>query len=158
MLFRSDLPATRDLVQNVTRQWRETLGVDIQLESVEGKVYRSRVNDQEYALAPGNWIGDYADPSTFTDKYLANSANNDSKWVNQEYEKLCAAATKETDADKRLRLLEGAERILNDDCPVLPLYYLVNVYMFRDNVKGLFLHPRNTSILKNYWVDRESHK
>ena len=107
------------------------------------------------SLSPGSWIGDYGDPSTFTDKYLSNSENNDSKWKNEEFDSLCKQATKEPNAEKRMLLLQKAEDILNQEAPILPIYYIVNTYMFRDNVKGLNTNPRNTIIFKSVYVEKK---
>ena len=88
------------------------------------------------------------DVSTFTDKYLSVSENNDSAWKNEEYDKLCDQAAYEPDAAKRLALLTKAEQILCDEAPIIPIYYYVNVYLFRDNVSGVPLNPRNMVIFK----------
>jgi oligopeptide transport system substrate-binding protein len=152
-LFRSDLPAAKELAQNLTRQWKQKLNLDIPLESAEAKVRRQRVNDRDYTICSADWIGDYGDPSTFTDKYRSNSENNDSVWVNKEYDQLVFQATKEVDEARRLRLLERAEKILLDEAPIFPLYYLTNQYLFRDEVKGINTNPRNMTMFKGVYVE-----
>jgi oligopeptide transport system substrate-binding protein len=157
-IYRSDLTSSRELAQTLARQWKQVLNIDVPLESAERKHIRQRVNDRNYTIAPADWYGDYGDPSTFTDKYRSNSENNDSVWVNKQYDALVLAATKEADVTKRLRLLEQAEQLLLSDLPIFPLYHPTNQYLFRDNVKGINIHPRNMTMFKGIEVVRDGGK
>jgi ABC-type transport system substrate-binding protein len=71
-----------------------------------------------------------------------------------DYDRLCAAAATEPDPQRRLDLLAQAERILCDDAPIIPLYYYVNAYLFRDDVHGIPLDPRNMVMFRDVYVDR----
>src|SRR5208283_1731820 len=81
-----------DVAQIIRRQWLTNLGIDTELEGVEIKVFGERLHDQEYDIARASWYGDYDDPTTFTDKYKSDSDDNDSKWANAQYDRLCAQA------------------------------------------------------------------
>src|SRR5439155_6538673 len=153
-LFRSDVASSKEQAQNLTRQWSEKLGLRIPLESAEAKIRRQRVNDKDFSICNSDWIGDYGDPSTFTDMYQTNSDNNNSGWSNAAYDKLVFDAAREADVQKRLRFLEKAESILLAEAPILPMYFLTNQYLFRDNVKGINLNPRNMTMLKAVHVVR----
>jgi len=155
LLYRPGAPAAAAYCQNIVNQWRSNLGIDIQLELVETKIARQRLNDKDYSIATGNWIGDYQDPSTFTDKYLSNSVNNDSDWQNPQFDGLCAQATREADPVKRYHLLEQANRLIDVELPVIPLYYITNQYLFRDTVHGINQNPRNMTMFKGVYVERE---
>ena len=88
------------------------------------------------------------DVTTFTDKYLATSRNNDAAWVDARYNALCQEAKGETDPQRRLDLLAEAEAILVDEVPILPLYHYVNTYILADAVTGLPENPRMMIQLK----------
>jgi oligopeptide transport system substrate-binding protein len=152
-LVRSSSPVEANTVQSIVNQWKANLGLDIDIELIESKIARQRVNDKDYAIAIADWIGDYPDPSTFTDKYRSTSVNNDSGWINREYDALLDQAQKEADAQKRYALLEKANRMLDVEVPIIPLYYITNQYLFRDGVQGINLSPRNMTMLKGVWVD-----
>lgn len=143
-----------DIAQNVRRQWLQNLGIDVGLEKLEIKTFRQRLHKKDFAIARASWFGDYNDPSTFTDKYLSDSGNNDSDWKNPKYDALCAAAAIEPDVTKRLRLLEQAEEIVDTELPILPVYFYVNAYLFRANVKGIPLNPRDLLNFKSVEVVR----
>jgi oligopeptide transport system substrate-binding protein len=153
-VFRTETLVNRDLAQNFVAQWKKNLNLTIPIEGQERKILRQRLNDKDYTLALANWFGDYPDPSTFTDKYKSTSENNDSGWVNPRYDALLEQANLEADATKRLRIFEEAEGILLKEAPIIPLYVLTNQFLFRDNVKGINLNPRNMTLLKAVEVVR----
>jgi oligopeptide transport system substrate-binding protein len=154
ILYSSNTLTFAAMAQNIANQWRANLGLAIPVEQQETKVRRERVNNKEYSITIGDWIGDYQDPSTFTDKMLSTSVNNDSAWENKEFDRLCADATRETDPQKRYRLLERANELIDKELSMIPLYYNTNQYLFRDNVHGINFNPRNMTMFKGVYVDR----
>lgn len=154
IFFGTNSPTRQKICQVLKNQWKQALNIDVDLQGLEGKSFRDRVSSKDYAIATVAWYGDYPDASTFTDKYQSSSKQNDCGFVNKTYDNLCAAAVKEPDADKRLRMLEQAENILNSEVPIAPLYHYVNVSLARDNVHGVDPNPRNITVFKAVWVDR----
>jgi oligopeptide transport system substrate-binding protein len=150
ILFNNETTDHKFIAQNIRKQWADALGVNVDLEGIEINTFRSRLHDKSYSLARAAWTGDYNDPSTFTDKYLSSSENNDSAWSNARYDALCEKATHERDPLARLKILHDAEQILCDQAPIIPLYHYVNTYMFRDDVKGIPLNPRQTTLFKAF--------
>ncbi len=146
-------PRTR-IVQVLKNQWRKELNIDIDIQGVELKTYRNVVTQKDYAIAPVAWYGDYPDASTFTDKYLSSSLQNDAAYESKEYDDLLKQAEQESDTAKRLRLLERAEHMLNTEVPIVPIYHYVNVSLSRDNVHGCQPNGRNITIFKDVWVER----
>jgi oligopeptide transport system substrate-binding protein len=143
-----------EVAQVVRRQWLEALNIDLELEGVEIKIFGERLHNKDYAIARASWIGDYMDPSTFTDKYLGNSQNNDSGWVNREYDQLCADAAVAKDTAARLALLNKAEKLLLDEVPIINFYHYVNADLRRPNVHGIKENPRNNVNFRDVYVDR----
>lgn len=143
-----------DIAQYIRRQWLENLGVDVGLEQLEIKTFRENLKKRKYAVARASWSGDYNDVSTFLDYFRSNSENNDAGWINAEYDALMDEAAVEADAGKRLRLFERAEKLLIEGQPIIPIYHYVNACLFRGNVTGLYLNPRNTMMLKAIEVRR----
>jgi oligopeptide transport system substrate-binding protein len=154
ILYNSDFTLHADIAQIMRRQWLTNLGIEMDLEGVEIKVFGAKLHAQQYAVARASWYGDYDDPTTFTDKYKSDSDDNDSKWNSPAYDKLCAQAQKETDQHHRFQLLSQAEGILLKEAPIIPLYTYVNDYMFRDEVKGLPLAANAMIMFQSVRVDR----
>ena len=143
-----------EIAQVVRRQWQQNLGVNFDLEGVEIKLFRQKLHSKNYAIARASWFGDYNDVSTFTDKYLSTSENNDSGWVNAQYDALLHDAEYDADPDvtHRLKTLSQAEQILCDEAPIIPVYFYNSAYLFRDNVKGIPLNPRMMVNFKSVYV------
>ncbi len=154
ILYITSNPTRAKIAQVLKSQWKANLGVDVSVQGVEGKIFQQRCNKKDYAIGIAAWFGDYPDASTFTDKYKSNSLQNDCDWKRPEFDDLCAQASREPDADKRLRLLERAENMIDSEVPIVPLYHYVNVSLSRDNVKGVKANPRQITIFKGVKVEK----
>jgi oligopeptide transport system substrate-binding protein len=154
LLYNTEFAQHALIAQYIARQLQEKLNVKLELEGVEIKQFQQRLHDKQYDIARASWYGDYQDLTTFTDKYLTGGGNNDSGWSNAEYDKLCHDANFELDLAKRSEMLSQAEQILLNEVPIIPLYHYVNSWLHRDNVKGIYRHPRNTVLLKYVYVER----
>ncbi|CAA9439201.1 MAG: hypothetical protein AVDCRST_MAG64-4038, partial [uncultured Phycisphaerae bacterium] len=148
ILWNNDNPTRGKIAQALKDQWRQALGVNVESQQMEGKVYKQHVSKKDYAIAIVAWYGDYPDASTFTDKYLSTSLQNDSDWQNKPFDALCAAAKKEGDPVARGRLLSQAEHLIDTEVPIVPMYHYANVSMSRPNVEGVAPNPRNMTIFK----------
>lgn len=85
----------------------------------------------EYDLSRSSWIGDYNDPNTFLDMFMANNGNNRTGWKNDRYDELIREGNRQTDPKKREALLQQAELILiRDELPIAPLYFYSGVNFF----------------------------
>ncbi|MCS7034204.1 MAG: peptide ABC transporter substrate-binding protein [Phycisphaerae bacterium] len=148
ILFNSENPIRSRIAQVLKEQWKKHLGIETEIQSLEVKMYRNKVTEKNYAIALVAWYGDYPDVSTFTDKYLSTSLQNDADWRNPTYDELCQQAAKEPDPARRLKLLQQAEHLIDTEVPIVPLYHYVNCWMFRDNVRGLKPNARNQTDFK----------
>jgi oligopeptide transport system substrate-binding protein len=154
LAFNTEMPEHKAIAEYIRKQWADKLGVTVELEGLEIKQFSQRLHNKDYDIARASWYGDYADISTFTDKYQSTSLNNDAAWVNPKYDELLQQATYELDAQKRFDLLSQAEAILLEEAPIIPLYHYVNKFAFRDNVQGISLNPRNMVMFKNITVGK----
>ena len=154
LLFNTNGATRAKIVQVLQQQWKKTLNLDFETQGVEGKIYRNFLTKKDYAIAPVAWYGDYPEITTFTDKYLSTSLQNEANWINKEYDDLCDRATREGDAAKRVQLLSRAEHLLDTEVPIIPIYHYVNVTLSRDNVHGVNPNPRNLTFFKGVWVER----
>jgi oligopeptide transport system substrate-binding protein len=132
-----------EVAQIARRCWLDHLGVDVSLEGMEVQIFRQRLNKKQYMIARASWIGDYNDPTTFVDKYRSTSEGNDAGWLNKEYDALLDQAADEADPVKRFDLIAQAEQLMNDQVPVIPVYFYNNAYLHRDHVRGIPHDPRS---------------
>ena len=115
--------------------WKEELGIDVGLRSVEWKVYLNLQSSLDYDISRSSWIGDYLDPNTFLDMFMSSNPNNRTGWSSQGYDELMRQANATRDVKKREELLQRAEAILiREEMVVTPLYIYVGMNMFDPEV------------------------
>lgn len=129
------------LSQAIQQQWKEVLGFNIKLESVESKVFFSRISKKDYQIAFGNWVADFADPINFLEVFKTKEGSNNTEWENRSYAELLDKASVLPRSETRLALLKEAEEILMKEMPIIPLYYMSMVYVVQPYVKGIALSP-----------------
>lgn len=156
LCFNPEYNTHKLVAEYVRNQWQQNLGITFELDSAEIVQFRERLNKKDYDVARASWYGDYMDVSTFTDKYVSTSLNNDANWINPKYDELLKQAEEEPDAQKRLEMLAQAEQILLDESPIIPLYHYVNCFAHRDNVFGISQHPKLMVMLKAVGTDRST--
>lgn len=120
----------------IQANWKEHLGIEVELENREWKTYLKTVNGGDYDVARGGWIGDYLDPTTFLDLWITDGGNNNTNWSSPEYDQLLLDAGQEADPERRAAMLMQAEDILNDEMPFIPIYWYVWSELAQTDVQG----------------------
>ena len=126
----------RKIALTIQQMWQQNLGINVELENMDWKVYLSRQNSMDYQISRAGWIGDYEDPNTFLDIMRTGRGNNRTGWSNQEFDELVGKANATADQEERYRLLGEAEKILIDELPIIPVYTYVRSYQLSPDVKG----------------------
>jgi len=124
------------VVEAIQEMWRRELGINVAIAQLE---YRVQINNQhllDFQISASRWIGDYNDPSTFTDLMTSQSGNNDTGWKNPAFDKLVESAARERDEAKRYALLQQAEKLMLDEAPVVPIFFGTRTYLIRPELKG----------------------
>jgi oligopeptide transport system substrate-binding protein len=119
---------------------RQRLGIQLELRPLETKAYYTDMSHTNYDMIRGAWIGDYNDPNTFLDLFLADNGNNRTGWGSKEYDALVQRANATLDRPARMELLRKAETILiRDEAPILCLYNYKGMHGFNpDRLGGIF--------------------
>ncbi len=155
LLYNTENSLRRDICQTLKSQWKQALNIDVAIKPLEGKIFQKQTHSKDFWIATTAWYGDYPDVSTFTDKYLSNSLQNDSGWVNLKYDELCAKATREPDEMKRITLLSTAENLIDTEVPIIPMYHYVNITLSPNWVHGVDPNPRNVTVFKGLWLEKD---
>jgi oligopeptide transport system substrate-binding protein len=124
------------VVEAIQEMWRRELGIEVVLAGLEYRVHIDNQHILAFQISASRWIGDYNDPSTFTDLMTSQSGNNDTGWKNPTYDKLVDTAARERDETERFALLQKAEMLLLDDAPIAPIFFGTRTYLIRTEVKG----------------------
>jgi len=141
--FNPEMTNRQDTALIVRSQWEQNLGIHVEIDPLEVKIFGARLHEHDFNIARSSWFGDYPDPTTFTDIFKSDSDDNNPSWSNSQYDALCASAETQTDPAQRLRTFAQAENLMLESAPIIPLYYYVDAYMIRPNVKGIQLDSRD---------------
>jgi oligopeptide transport system substrate-binding protein len=143
------------IAQAVQQQWFDAFGIRVMLQSVEGKVYFDRVSKQDYQLAAGSWIADFADPINFLEvfKYKRGGTNN-TLWENPTYTGLLDLSSHVADVGERTQLLAMSEQILMEEMPIIPVFYYTMLYVNQPYVKDVVVTSMGQIDFKWAYVDK----
>ena len=129
----------------VTGMWKEALGAVVTPEVREMKALQAEIDARRAEIYRLAWIGDYNDAYTFLQYFKGNFGINTAKYQSAEYDRLLTSAAAEADPGKRRELLQGAERVLLTDQPLIPLYFYVNKHLVSPRVRGWYDNVMNVT-------------
>lgn len=102
-------------------EWKNKLGLELELENMEFKVLLERRHKGTYQIARNGWGADYNDATNFLTLVQCDSEQNDNKSCNRQAEALIKQGNESTDPAKRTQLLTQAAKMIMDDYPMIPL-------------------------------------
>ncbi|WP_071059224.1 peptide ABC transporter substrate-binding protein [Pelistega sp. MC2] len=146
-------PNDKKVAETLQNMYKEVLGVDVKLQSMESKVFYAKQRGLELQFSRSSFLNDYADPYNSLESFITGSSMNRTGWSNAEYDKLISSAQQATDAQARWDALLKAEKILIDEAPIFPLYFYNQIFLQKENVKGILRHPVGYLDLKNATKD-----
>ena len=126
------------LAQVLQQQWRENLGLQIQIESTDHVIFLTKTNKKDFDLCQYYWVAQYDDPMNILDRFKKKlNPKNYSSWENQEYIKLLDASYYAT-GEKRDIILDQAETIIMDEMPITTIYHACSYQVKQPYVKGVY--------------------
>jgi oligopeptide transport system substrate-binding protein len=127
------------IVQATAAMLRATLGIDVELEEPEWRVWDSEFHGGNFDIVLYEWTADYDDPWSFLSGLRSDAGLlNPGRYGNPEYDSLTRQSGALPPAE-RLAMLAKAERVLLADAPVIPLERDVMPYLISPHLKGW--HP-----------------
>ena len=123
------------------RVWEKELGISVRVDIVPFDAYYASLKKDDYVVGSSTWIGDFADPYTFLQMWLADSNLNDARYNDPEYEEIVARSMAQEGAE-RWKTLSEAEKLLLEGGTVLPISYTpaLNVIDTAE-IEGWFPNP-----------------
>ena len=151
IVFNSD--QTHKLVaEKVQAMWREHLGVRVELENREWKVFLKELATNPPPVFRLGWGADFPDPDNFMNLFTSYSENNHTGFANPHYDALVLRAASEVDPATRQSLYDEAQRILcEQDVPIVPLFVTASNFAVARRVHGFVPSPMDL-----YFFDRVS--
>ncbi|MBP2652259.1 MAG: ABC-type transporter, periplasmic subunit [Firmicutes bacterium] len=138
------------IAEAIQEMWKKNLGVSVELQNQEWKVFLGTRKSGDYQVARAGWNADYTDPMTFGDYLLTGGGNNYGRYSNPAYDKLIATAQSTNDQAVRMQAMHDADKIAMDDMAIAPIYSYSHYYCLNPKVKGLISPP--TAILNLKYI------
>ena len=134
----------KDTAQVMQAMWKQNLGVNVEIVTYESKVYWDEQKAGNFDICYDGWTGDYPDPSTNLECFLASRNETQCRWSGEladQYNSLLLENRSLIDANERAANFEEAEKILMEEMPIIPLYY---------RNAQLLINTRVTGVIKSY--------
>lgn len=139
----------RLVAENLQAQWKRNLGLQVNLQNQEWKVYLKTLHSNSPAMYRMGWGADYPDPDTFMALFTCNSGNNMGNFCNKEYDALVKKAGASADSAERAKLYGLAEKILLEkDVAIVPLFNQTNMHMVSSRIEGFKVNPMGDFVMR----------
>ncbi len=146
LTFRRDelagVPA--QVAQAIQAMIKENLNLSIELEGLEGRVFRGRMFEHKIQLNYVRWYMDYPDPNNnlFQVWYSSRTGGSRHEYKDAEFDKLVDQARGAPTWEARMALYAQAERRMLEDGAAVYVYYPFGARMYKPWVQGL---PKNSA-------------
>ena len=140
----------------ISDMWRETLGVEVEIQQVEWATYLQDMNRKRLQVWAGSgWQADYPDPQDFIDiLFYSESDVNHGNYKNVKVDDLILEARTELDQNRRFLLYNQAEQIVVDEAPIFPLWFDTDGYaLVKPWVKGYSFTPIIVPKYKDMYIE-----
>ncbi len=143
------------IAEALQEMWRRELGVDVQLNKKEFKVYLDAIDNRvlDYTLGRGRWIAEFPDPMTFLSILVTGNGINCTGYADPAYDALVAAADREQQPAARIAAFQKAETYLLEQAPVAPIYFGSRTTLVQTSVKGWKKSPLGFHNYKDVWLE-----
>lgn len=142
------------VAEAVQEMWKKNLGVNVELQNQEWKVFIQNRKSGEYQIARHGWAGDFEDPLTFMMLFESKNGNNDSKYNNPKYDEMIRESYLIPDAKARLNKFHEAEKLLvSEDMAVIPMYFPPQYILAKPYAKGFVPTPIGLTYFKNAYIE-----
>ena len=122
----------------IQEMWKVNLGIqNVTLVNQEWGSYLDARDEGNFTVARAGWIGDYNDPNTFLDMWLTGGGNNNSRFSNEEFDRLVSECLIESNPSIRMDKLHRMEDILMEEMPIMPVYYYTQPAMISSKLKDV---------------------
>jgi oligopeptide transport system substrate-binding protein len=161
------------IAQAIAAMWKETLNVDVKIETQEWNVYLETLNkntpveDVPHVFRMG-WCADYPDENNWVHEVFNTEAGanrvrrgcvdpNCEEVQPTKFDELTRQAAKEQDPEKRKELYREAERILiEEETALAPIYHYTFITMTKPWITERYDSPVGGDPIKDWRIDVEA--
>ncbi|QCT21546.1 oligopeptide ABC transporter substrate-binding protein OppA [Jejubacter calystegiae] len=139
----------------VASMWKKNLGVQVKLQNQEWKTYIDSRNSGNFDVVRASWVGDYNEPSSFLTLLTSGHSGNIARFHDPRYDKVLNQASLEVDGERRNRDYNAAEKILQAQAPIAPIYQYTNGRLIKPWVKGYPINnPEDVAYSRTIYIEK----
>ena len=133
------------------QQWKDNLGVDVDLEPMEAKAASQAINKFQFQVAWFGWAADYPDPDNWLPELFGTDAgNNKTGYSNVKLDQLMKKAIAETDPQKRMQMWAEAQKTVVDDAPMAFVFHDEVLVLVKPYVKDIWYSGMDSNNMPGY--------
>ncbi len=151
--------SNKQVAEFVQAQWKQNLGISVQLKNMEFKTYLPYRSAIEYTgMARAGWVGDFMDPYTFLSQFYSPTNDSSTGYYDPKFDALLDKANNTKDPTKRLEIMAEAEFYMLQDQPVMPLSTNGTSWMKKPYIKGMYPNPGTMHPWKFVYIEKDRSK
>lgn len=139
--------AHQKLAIAASAMWKQSLGVEATLANQEWKTMLDTMRDGRFQVVRSSWVADYNEPSTYFNTMRTNDSNNQGKFSDPVFDALQDKAITAGSLEQRNAYYHQAEAILQQQMPLIPMYYYVRSQLVKPYVGGF-----KTDLMGNFYT------
>ena len=150
VLDRPDRKAEGEFLQ---KNWKDILGINVEIEAVDAKTRSSTFNSESFDLYMGGWQNDYPDPeNSLIGLFDTDGGNNHYDCSDPDIDAKLLAASQETDNAARIKLLQEAETlIVTRLCGAAPVWQGAQPYLVDSKMGGIKPNGQIDAAMPGNW-------
>jgi oligopeptide transport system substrate-binding protein len=126
----------RPVMEAVQEMWKQELGLQVSLLVRDLGTHVAALRTARYDIGYIALIPDIADPLPALQRFTSAAPDNYPHWSDAAYDRLVAQAENTPDPSAQAAVLRAAEERLLDQLPLAPLYFNVQTWLMRPEVRG----------------------
>lgn len=151
--------SNKSTAEFVQAQWKQNLGITVQIKNMEFKTYLPLINKVDYqGFARRGWVGDYLDPYTFLYLFYSQQNAGATGWWDAKYDRMLDEANNTLDPQERLEKLAAAEFYMMQMQIVVPLGVPGTSWLKKPYVKGMYPNLGTLHAWKFVYIERDQAK
>lgn len=152
--FKTDpIEQNRRIAVALTSMWR-AIGAVVETDTTGASDVNRDGRTGNFEMIRWTWFGPYNDAATFLGLLESTNRANVSGYSNPAFDSKLRTANAARDPERRRALLAEAEAILNQDQPVIPLYFHAGRRLVSPVVQGWIDNSRSANLTRYLSLDR----
>ncbi len=129
----------------------EDIGITSKVTILESAALQENALAGTYDFSLSAWnTAPIGDPDYFLSTHFLSTGSYASGWLrysNPQVDEWILEARNESDTEKRAELYDKVQEQIQEDAPVLPVFYANEIYAFSSNVEGFVMYPNEYTII-----------